>query len=97
MSFLAGGAWAQEFHGNLYLGSQKHRQAVGIEITSQQMSSTMTQPECINLTREIYKNKAELRPIRKNDGGWGVGKRNPTLETSSQDSELKVYTKRKST
>lgn len=74
-----------EFHGNLYLGGQKHRQAAGIEITSQQMSSTITQPEFINLTREIYKNKAELRPIRKNDRG--VGKRNPTLETSSPGSE----------
>lgn len=63
MSFLTGGAWVEEFHGNLYLGGQKHRQAVGIEITSQQMSSTITQPEFIGLIWEIYKNKAELRPI----------------------------------
>lgn len=64
MFFPASGAWEQEFH-DLYLDVQMNRQAVSIEITSQQMPGTITQPEVISLNREIYKIKAELRPLKK--------------------------------
>lgn len=63
MPALAGGTWVQEFHGNLYLEIHMHRQAVDVEITSQRVSSPVTQAEFISPNREIHKNKAEQRPF----------------------------------
>lgn len=81
-----------EVHASLYLEAPMHQQAVGIEMTSQQTSSPVTQPESISLSKKNSQNQGRTKAaLKKQKWRWrGRGKRNSVLENRAKTQIPKV-------